>query len=161
MYHLIKSWSKVGLSILLLLMVCSCDDIIIRDIDDGKGRGIKVGAKYKVSITTEPNGSRLVVESMGSRQVQSSVSPASFVYTPRPGMATVVIVSKSGYKTKKVRLTSGMNKLHVVLEKAPVNQFEFGGASAGGMGGMGRPTFEDIPGMGDSDGDVPEEDLLQ
>ncbi len=135
-------------SIFLLLTFCSCDDIIIRDTG---GKGNQFGAKYKVTITTDPTNSRLVVESMGTRQLKSAVSPAEFTYSPKPGMPTVVSVSKEGYKTKKVRLTPEMDHLHVVLEKAPLMQFDYGGGGMGG--GMGRPALEDIPGMGASSGD--------
>ncbi len=136
------------LCIFLLLMFCSCSDIIIRDTD---GKNSQFGASYKVMITTDPPNSRLVVESMGTRQLRSATSPAEFTYNPKPGMPTVVSVSKEGYVAKKVRLTPEMDHLHVVLEKAPMLPFDFGGGGLGG--GMGRPTFEDIPGMGTSSDD--------
>jgi hypothetical protein len=76
-------------------------------------------------------------------------------------MPTVVVVSKEGYQSKKVRLKPGTNHLHVVLEKASPYQLEFGGRAGGGMGGMGRPSLEDIPGMGTPPEATPEEELDQ
>jgi hypothetical protein len=159
MYQLSKSipaWGKLSLFMFLLLIICSCDDIIIRDTGSSL-----FGASYKVEVTTDPSNSRLIIESMGSRQIQHATSPAIFSYTPRPGMPTVVIVSKEGYKTKKIRLTPDMDHLHVVLEKAPLYQLEYGSMTGGGIGDLGRPNLGDIPGMGVPDETTPEEEQTQ
>jgi hypothetical protein len=159
MYYLCNSsltGGKLSLFIFLLLTICSCEDIIIRDTASGQ-----IGSTYKVEITTDPPNSKRTIESMGSRQIKNATSPAELTYTPRPGMPTVVVVSKEGYKTKKVRLTPEVNHLHVVLEKAPLYELEYGSMTGGGMGAVGRPTLEDVPGMGTPAETTPEEELNQ
>ncbi len=150
--------------VLLVVVLCSmvsCSDIIIKDPPTTRGRGTAVNplGMGEVRITTEPEGAKIMLISMGSRQMQTFYSPANINYMVTPAMPTVVTIAKKGYKPKNVRLDGTKQEIHVILEKTLLMPtMDFGGG-AGGFGsgpGAGRPS--DV-GMGDG-GMGPGQDMM-
>ncbi len=129
----------VVLSAAVLLATVSCSDIIMEEAPKtGRGYMNNPLGMRQVHITTEPDGAKIMLVSMGSRQMQTFYAPADINYMITPAMPTVVTVAKKGYKPKTVRLDGKKKTLHVILDKASLMPLmDFGG---GRGSGMGRPS---------------------
>ncbi len=108
-------------------LLCACEDVLVTNY---------IGERT-VKITTDPPECRIVLESMGSRQVFTYYSPVQISYAPKPGMPTKISVSKEGYQTKNFRLEGDQNHLHIVLERMMGSSFEGSGIGLRGGGGIG------------------------
>lgn len=154
-----KNNLKLALIVLLLAYASGCADldaIIIKDQADKKpGRASNNPIDTKVvKITTEPEGAKINLISMGNRQMQTYYSPAEISYFLTPAIPAVVNISQRGYKPKNVRLDGTQTELHVILEKATLMQpSEYEGGGFGGAGGLGGGAMGpgNVPGLSPMD----------
>ncbi len=127
----LKPIKVLAVCMLYLLGTWGCaevlDDIVLPEME---------GRSRKIVVTTDPPQSRIMLEAMGSRQIKVYYSPAEIIYIRRPGMPTLLSISKEGYQSKKVRLDGSQSNIHVVLEKAIELPPGLGGRT-GGVGRMG------------------------
>ncbi len=152
MYNL----KKIAVLVVLVLGTAACSDIIIQDTTDlpRNMRTDPMGIQ-KVRITTEPEGAKIMLISMGNRQMQTFYAPAEIDYMITPAMPTVVTVSSKGYKPKNVRLDGSKEEIHVILDKAimlPTYDFGTSSKSMGGAPGIGRAPTDTGVGGGMSSG---------
>lgn len=128
-----------------LLFVTGCEEIIIKDTAElPRSLNNNPLGMQKVRITSEPDGAKIMLISMGNRQMQTFYAPAEINYMVTPAMPTVLTVAKKGYKPKNVRLDGTKDEIHVVLEKAPIlPEIDFGnmGGTATGIGGGRGPSM--------------------
>ncbi len=148
----------VVLSAVALLGIVSCSDIIMEEAPQtGRGYMNNPLGMGQIHITTEPDGAKIMLVSMGSRQMQTFYAPADINYMITPAMPTVLTIAKKGYKPKTIRLDGKKKEMHVTLDKAPLMpMIDFGGAGRQGGPGRGRPSDIGIGGaMGPAQDIVP------
>ncbi|MBI5787646.1 MAG: hypothetical protein HZA78_02160 [Candidatus Schekmanbacteria bacterium] len=138
----------MNLAFFFILGLTGCADIIIPEaqVMPTRSTNTPMGTQT-IKITTEPDGAKIMVISMGNRKMQTFYSPAEISYVLTPAMPTVVTVAKKGFKSQNIRLDGTKEEIHVVMEKAPLSpMFDFGGAGGDmGSGGMGSGGISGAP----------------
>ncbi len=103
-----------------------------------------------IYVDTEPQGARVTLTSMGTRQMQTFFTPVTIEYDVTPAIPPYITISKQGYKNKHVKLDGRKNSVKVILEKesplALPGAFGFGGGSEGLPGGTDVGPQQFTPG---------------
>jgi hypothetical protein len=113
-------WHKYNWCWLLALFlgVCGCSKAFWLT-DPYIERYFITNPPQKISISTEPQGARIVITSLRKIHIYTGYAPVEILFRPHPHIPSWILVAKPGYKSTAIRIDDKAREtnLQVVLAK--------------------------------------------
>jgi hypothetical protein len=144
MWHNNNKWLLlILLALILFLLASGCSGAYWR-ADPYVERFKLLNPPQKISVSTEPQGARVVLTSMRRVNFYSGYAPVRILFRPHPHMPSWILVAKPGYKTTAIQIPENRQdtNLHVVLAVLDEDDIVQRDILAGPM--MGQPYMPPI-----------------